>query len=1013
MPSTDTLRNVERGGERELSSYIRQSDKVYEHRESQATAMTVDYTGQWVLLAGRRHLALQCLGQDDDDGFLRKYNTNSKYEVSAAEFAICPESKESCAIATSQHIDVVTWGAAEPRYIHSLRGHTRMVTDIDWHGKNPNLLASCSIDTFSHIWDLRDSRKPTLSFSAVCMSGATQVGFNRVSGNLLAAAHDGDLRIWDIRKGSCPIHYITAHLNRVHGINWSHRRETCLATASQDGTVKYFDINNPRRAEKIITTTSPVWRARYTPIGNGLVSIVVPHLGRGENSLLLWSNSKQNDPVCSFVGHTDVILDFAWRPNRMNQMEIELVTWSRDRTLRVWKIDDKMLMHCEPDNDSNENYDMTQEMRIETPTKFQPMHSSSFQKPSLLRTQPVAASLPIEAIDALHISNMVRSRSPPPTISLRTPAHRRKEETAVARSLTDQPTCSLHHEFSLLNTNMPHIEVDVLDAIKRYAVFNISAGGHVIVLQTTFPTEYPSPNICPEFTFCPGTTIHENLTRLMMKVLKTNALTRVKKSRTCLEQCLRALVTAMKKSGGGSDKSQMRLQSPRLEGALSGALHDACIPFPRTSAATFNPVGMLCSFAQVLNTKRLTLRHQNTTPRTLSAINGGGLLGNVMGPQPVLYTHRDSNASFYLQDRMSSKHAKNRSIQKPVRSTAIVHIYECYKLLNISRIMAKEYSLDKRNIIETCRKNRQICENHGRYDLLPIWTMAEMIATPNVPQTESMKYEMILNEDPFKKCLLEALIMHFASMGDLQTAVMLACLFHPFGINGMSVCGSGVVGGAGTSGANVMASSSNNLSYHSKLPNLTPNTSPYHTVLPIDTHASPSTKNGATGSNVALYLKQLRSNSWSDSLDCVDSKHVNSELYACSLIRRSRIPLFDQFKKLYAEILYGWQLLTIRSLILKHTAFSKSPPQGVEFVTECSGCNKTKRTSACGPCQRPVLFCALCCIPVKGAANACLACGHGGHLMHMMQWFEKHNVCASGCGCHCLEQTALMLEYIK
>lgn len=49
---------------------------------------------------------------------------------------------------------------------------------------------------------------------------------------------------------------------------------------------------------------------------------MVPHLGRGENSLLLWSNSKQNDPVCSFVGHTDVILDFAWRPNRMNQMEI-------------------------------------------------------------------------------------------------------------------------------------------------------------------------------------------------------------------------------------------------------------------------------------------------------------------------------------------------------------------------------------------------------------------------------------------------------------------------------------------------------------------------------------------------------------------------------------------------------------------------------------------------------------------------------------------------------------------
>lgn len=82
--------------------------------------------------------------------------------------------------------------------------------------------------------------------------------------NLLAAAHDGDLRMWDIRKGAAPIHYITAHLARVHGINWSHRRESCLATASQDGTVKYFDVNNPRRAEKIITNSSPVWRARYT-----------------------------------------------------------------------------------------------------------------------------------------------------------------------------------------------------------------------------------------------------------------------------------------------------------------------------------------------------------------------------------------------------------------------------------------------------------------------------------------------------------------------------------------------------------------------------------------------------------------------------------------------------------------------------------------------------------------------------------------------------------------------------
>ncbi|KAL9922949.1 WD repeat domain 59 isoform 1-T1 [Glossina fuscipes fuscipes] len=982
MPPTDTLRSGER--ERDQPYIKRQSSKCFEHRESQATAMSVDFTGQWVLLAGRRNLALQRLGQDNM--VLRKYYTNSKYEVSAAEFAVCPESKESCAIATSQHIDVMTWGAAEPRYIHSLRGHTRMVTDIDWHSKNPHLLVSCSIDTFSHIWDLRDSRKPTLSLSAVCMSGATQVGFNRVSGNLLAAAHDGDLRIWDIRKGSCPIHYITAHLNRVHGINWSHRRETCLATASQDGTVKYFDINNPRRAEKIITTSSPVWRARYTPIGNGLVSIVVPHLGRGENSLLLWSNSKQYDPVCSFVGHTDVILDFAWRPDRENPSEIELVTWSRDRTLRVWKIDDMLLKLCEPDSDSNENYELGGESRTATPTKFQAIQSSSLQQTTNMHIQAATT----EGLDVVQMCGLSCVQLSPPRLSS-SAAYIRKEESSIARSLTDQPTCSLHHEFSLLNTNMPHVEVDILDAIKRYAIFKISAGGHVVILQTTFPTEYPSPNIGPEFAFCQGTTLHDQLTKFMLKVLKTNSLQRVKKSRTCLEQCLRALVTALKKSGGGSEKCQLRLQSPRLEGALSGALHDACIPFPRTSAATFNSIGMLCNFAQVLNTKRLTLRHQNVTPRTLSAINGGGLLGNVMGPQPVLYTHRDSNSSFYLHDRINSKHSKNRAMPKPAYSSPIVHVYDCSKLLNMSREVARELSLDKSDIIETCKKNRKICEANGRYDLLPIWTLAEKIATPNIPS--ETKYEMLFY-NPFKKFLLEALIMHFATSGDLQTAVTLACLFHK--------CPPPKDGGD----ANVAISSG----YHNKLPLLTPNSSPYHTVLPVDTHSEHSKANSG---KAGLYVKQLRSNSWSDSLDWMDAKLASTELYACSLIRPCRMALFDEFKKAYAEILFGWQLLTKRSLILKHTMYTKVQPQGLEFVSECSSCKKPKRTPACGSCQRPVLFCTLCGLPVKGAANACLACGHGGHLTHIIHWFKNHSVCASGCGCECMLQSAAILEHIK
>lgn len=411
-----------------------------------------------------------------------------------------------------------------------------------------------------------------------------------MSGHLLATAHDGDLRIWDQRKGSCPL-YITAHNARVHGINWSHRQETHLTTASQDGSVKYFDINNPRSLERMIKTNSPVWRARYTPFADGLVTVNVPNM-RDENSLLMWNNNCQTQPICSFVGHTDVVLDFAFKRSQTDN-EWELITWSRDQTLKKWKIDDQLQKLCTTDVD--EDKVILEEGGGEDRSTYK------LNKRFLINKTP--------------------------------------------------PSCSLQHEFSLLNTNIPHIDVDVLDANKRMASIRISANSHVILLEITFPLNYPSPNVPPEFTYCPGTSLDETLATTLMAALKMTAQQRVKNAKTCLEQCLRALVTALKKSTSGDDKNYLRLQSPRLEGALSGALHDACVPFPKTSGAKFSNVGLLVCFAQPLNTKRISLSQQTTTPRALAALSGG-YLGNVMGSQPVLYAREPHSSAFYLSDRV-------------------------------------------------------------------------------------------------------------------------------------------------------------------------------------------------------------------------------------------------------------------------------------------------------------------------------------------------------------------------
>lgn len=42
------------------------------------------------------------------------------------------------------------------------------------------------------------------------------------------------------------------------------------------------------------------------------------------------------------------MLDFAWRPNRdETNSDMELITWSRDQTVRVWRLDETLQKLCD------------------------------------------------------------------------------------------------------------------------------------------------------------------------------------------------------------------------------------------------------------------------------------------------------------------------------------------------------------------------------------------------------------------------------------------------------------------------------------------------------------------------------------------------------------------------------------------------------------------------------------------------------------------------------------------
>src|SRR5277367_3833167 len=72
---------------------------------------------------------------------------------------------------------------------HVLHGHTRAITDINFSAHEPDILATCAVDSFVHCWDMRTPSRPAITFCD-WFAGATQVKFNRVDAHVIASSHD-------------------------------------------------------------------------------------------------------------------------------------------------------------------------------------------------------------------------------------------------------------------------------------------------------------------------------------------------------------------------------------------------------------------------------------------------------------------------------------------------------------------------------------------------------------------------------------------------------------------------------------------------------------------------------------------------------------------------------------------------------------------------------------------------------------------------------------------------------
>lgn len=317
----------------------------------------IEYVIDTDCLSSYRRFGLDIIDLDSPLNPPRRLRHGQSWNVADVQWS--PFAARDYWVASTSNQKAIVWNLSMPEdggrgsIEHTLQGHTRAITDINFSAHHPDILSTCAVDGYVHCWDLRRPRRPAMTFCDWA-AGATQVKWNRQDAHILASSHDRFLRIWDDRKGAYPLRSIEAHSSKIYGVDWNRTRATGIVTCSLDKSIKFWDYGNEEDVpERVIRTDFPVWRARHTPFGWGLLAMPQDIPG----NLHLYDRRKDDAEIESsvpevaiFPGHGDKqVKEFLWRSRGgvtnegIDNREFQLVSWGEDNQLRLQRLDSQTL----------------------------------------------------------------------------------------------------------------------------------------------------------------------------------------------------------------------------------------------------------------------------------------------------------------------------------------------------------------------------------------------------------------------------------------------------------------------------------------------------------------------------------------------------------------------------------------------------------------------------------------------------------------------------------------------
>ncbi|KAF9900813.1 hypothetical protein EC991_006872 [Linnemannia zychae] len=764
------------------------------HVEQPVGSMSISPSSRDVVLAARKGLFIIDLENPYEPPRVLHHLT--KWEVADVQWN--PHFSRENWIASTSNQKALIWNLSHsaPRAVELiLHAHNRAISDINWSPFHPDLLATCSVDTFVHLWDLRTPKKPVNSFCA-WTAAATVVKFNRKDEFTLASAHDTKVEVWDTRKGSSPFISIQAHKQKINGIDWSRKHRNHIVTCSLDKMVKFWDIDDSTKPQNEITTKSPVWRARHTPFGHGILTM--PQ--RTETALSLWNRDHSAEPVYKFEGHTDTVKEFVWRVREVgdnnDQRLFQLVTWSKDQHLRLWPISESMLE--------------AMDHRSTTPVDIAPYPTThdnlSFRDPAPMNI----AATPSRAIPTLRVlaGNRLSTMTPFRTsMSSRTIGpvgtqggfyRERKAPSPLVwmqgvrlvkpsgdLELPDRASPqTVATEIAAVGKKFQNVKFEKVNVAGRTCTISLNSlrsneGVSFLRVNISFPQFYPK-QAPPSFEIQKSGMLSMATRARIAASLEHIAASHASRGLPCLEAIIRCLLGEDKRDevmDKGLDESDeddtivnpLRKSRGRDNGAADKK--DQQIPFPCLCGAVFATNGKLVTFFSKLRTPHasssslptsgrsstlIKTPYTYTHPRTYASMGeykafsrlpsgAEGLAGTVSS----FVADTDDQDDLWLAPNLFSKNKQPKQElvrvtrkpkdQQPVffkplpQSRSTLYLKDITHLLPVSPRLAAVYTLNGDNVSEICEQNALQAKHLKRMDLYKIWKLAALILTLSVP----------------------------------------------------------------------------------------------------------------------------------------------------------------------------------------------------------------------------------------------------------------------------------------